>query len=234
MLDMNGRSMVERVLDAVQDSKYVDEVVVVGLDDPGEITTRRPIHLLPNYGGLVSNAIAGVDWLTDNRPKSSMFLACSGDLPLLTGDILDEYIESCQPFDHGLHYIFVAKETMETRFPDSNRTFTKLKGIEVAGGDITVMQFAIVHENRELWEMLANARKHAWKIARIVGLRMVVKLLTRRITIEEIETIASRLIGMPARVVISTHAELAMDADKPHQIDLLREELHTMKVEDEK
>lgn len=225
MMDMGGRTLVERVVDAVQESKYIQAVVVVGLDDPSTLRTKRSVHWLPDHGGLVNNGIAGVDWLMENRPAATAFLACSADVPLATGPILDQYIEACRPFDMGVYYIMVSRETMERRFPESRRTFTKLKGIEIAGGDIMVMQFAIIHENRELWEMLANARKHAWKIARVVGLRLLLKLVSRQLSVREIEETGTRLIGKPARVVISPHAELAMDADKPHQVDILRAEL---------
>ena len=80
-------------------------------------------------------------------------------------------------------------------------------------------------KNKELWEMLTNARKHAWKIAGIIGIDMFFKFIFRRIGTAEIEKKASELIGLPVEVVMSPYAEIGMDADKPHQVDMLRAEL---------
>jgi hypothetical protein len=54
---------------------------------------------------------------------------------------------------------------------------------------------------------------------------MLLKFLFRRVSLADIETTAERLINQPAKVVLSPYAELAMDADKPQQVDLLREDL---------
>jgi len=43
-----------------------------------------------------------------------------------------------------------------------------------------VVQPAIAERNRALLEMLTAARKHPWRIARIVGLPFLLKFLFRR------------------------------------------------------
>lgn len=224
LLDMHGRTMLERVVDALQSSRSVEEIVVVGLGSDLGMQFQRPVHHLPDQGSLVSNGIAGAEWLMQNRPGAAVFLACSADIPTISGPIVDQHLERCRPFDKGIYYSLVSRETMEARFPGSNRTFVKLRGADVAGGDLVVMQFAVVHQNRELWVNLSNARKHAWQIARSVGLRVLFRLLTRRLSVSDIEATAFRLIGVPAAVIMSPFAELAMDADKPRQVELLRAE----------
>jgi hypothetical protein len=113
---------------------------------------------------------------------------------------------------------------MEKRFPGSNRTYVKLKGLEIAGGDIGILSVKLTAQ-KELLETAANARKHAWKIARVVGLRMLIKLLFRQVSLQDIETTGQRLTGFPVKVVLNPHAEAGMDADKPDQVALLRAEL---------
>jgi molybdopterin-guanine dinucleotide biosynthesis protein A len=228
LLDMNGRTMLERVVDALQESQYVEEIVIIGLGSDLGMQFRRPVHHLPDQGGLVSNAIAGIDWLIENRPEATEFLGCSADIPLISGNMVDAYIDSCRPFDQAFYYILVTKETMESRFPGSNRTFVKLRDADVAGGDVVIMRFDIALANRKLWEQMANARKHAWQIARAVGLRVLLKLLIRRLSVADIEATSARLIGSPVKVVFEQHAEMAMDADKPHQVELLRSELERL------
>lgn len=226
LLDMEGRTMLERVMDALQGSKYVEDIVVVGIEDDMGMQFQRPIdNYIPDQGSLVGNVLAGANWLREQHPDMETVLFSTADLPTLTAANVDEYVESCQPFDKGMYYIFVTKEKMEARFPGSNRTYTKLKGIEIAGGDIAVAQVALADENHELWIALTNARKHAWQLARIVGPRVLLKLLFRRLSIADIEETAERLFGRPAKIVLDAPAEMAMDVDKPGQLELLRADL---------
>lgn len=227
LIDMNGRTMLERVIDALQSAASVDNIVVVGLGGDLGMTFKRPVHHLPDQGGMISNVLAGINWLRAQNPDLGMIVLSSADVPLLTGEIVDQFVQACAPYDCAIYYNFVDKETMEKRFPHSNRTFVKLKDTQIAGGDILLAHASLADHNRALWDALTNARKHAWQLARIVGLRFLVKFLFRRVTLRDIEEAAARIIGRPAHIILSPYAELAMDVDKPHQLEMLRAELGT-------
>jgi len=188
------------------------------------MTFKRSVHHLPDHGSLVGNNIAGIAWLREQNPDTGVVLACSSDIPLITANMVDKLDELCQPFDDDYYYTYIAKETMEKRFPGSNRTYVKLKGLEIAGGDLGLMHSSVIDSNRELFEALANARKHAWKIAKVVGLKMLIKFLFRRLGIAELKVEAERILGGSVCIVELPFAELAMDADKPEQVDMLRAE----------
>jgi GTP:adenosylcobinamide-phosphate guanylyltransferase len=225
LLEMNGRTMLERVVDALQSARQIEDVVVVGLGSDMGQTFKRPVHHLPGQGNLIANTIAGINWVLQQKPDTQVVFLSSADIPLLTGEIVDAVIDMCRPFDYGLYYNFITRETMEARFPGSKRTFTKLKGVEVAGGDLGIIKPNALLNNPDLWDALSNARKNAWQIAREVGLMVLLKLLTRRLSIPDIERLATRLTGEPAKVLLNPYAEMGMDGDKPHQVDMLRAEL---------
>ncbi|UCC52299.1 MAG: nucleotidyltransferase family protein [Anaerolineaceae bacterium] len=226
LLDMGERTMLERVMDALQTSNHVDRIVLVGLEDDMGMNFKRPIdQYLPDHGSLVGNVLAGIEWLRQDEPNIESVLFCTSDLPALTGANVDSFIERCEPFDKGIYYIFVTRETMEARFPDSKRTYVKLKGVEVAGGDIAIAQADLADTHEELWRALTNARKHAWKLARVIGFRLLLKFLFRQLSINDIEETAARIIDRPAEIVLDAPAEMAMDVDRPRQLELLRADL---------
>ncbi|MCB8985424.1 MAG: NTP transferase domain-containing protein [Ardenticatenaceae bacterium] len=228
LLPMGDRTMLERVVDAVQGSQYVENVVVVGLGSDMGMTFQRPVTHLPDHGSLVGNIVAGVNWVRERQPDTKMVLGASADVPLLTSQMVDTLVEMCRPFDASVYYTYVTRQTMETRFPHSNRTFVKLKGIEIAGGDLGLMNPTVIDNNEELFTALSNARKHAWKIARVVGIGLLLKFLFRRLGPKEIETEAFRVVGAPVKTINLPYAEMAMDADKPHQVEMLRAELERL------
>ena len=228
LLPMGDRTMLERVVDAMHSAQSVDDVVVIGLGSDMGMTFQRPVYHLPDSGSLVGNIIAGLAWARQRRPGVTAVLGASADVPLLTGPMVDKLVEMCQPFDAGLYYTYATREIMEKRFPHSNRTFVKLKGMEISGGDIGIMNPATIDNNEELFDALANARKHAWKIARVVGIGLLFKFLFRRLGPREIEQEGQRVLGVPIRAVSLPYAEMAMDADKPHQVEMLRAELEKL------
>jgi GTP:adenosylcobinamide-phosphate guanylyltransferase len=222
LLDMGGRTMLERVVDALQSSQSIGDIVVAGLGDDSGMRFQRPVRHIPDQGRMLANVLAGINWIRERKPESRNVIICSADIPTLTGPIIDKFVESCRPFDKAVYYPFVTKETMETRFPGSRRTFVKLKGVQVAGGDVVLVHADLAATHQELWHAVSNARKHAWQLARIVGLGTLLRFLTHRLDFADIEKIGQRMIDRPVKIIISLDAELAMDADKPSQVDLLR------------
>ena len=227
LIDMNGRTSLERVVDALQDSKNVEDIVIVGLGDDMGQTFKRPVHHVPDQGSLVKNGIGGARFLMELKPEATHFLACTADIPLITGEMIDAFIEMCEPVDKGIYYIMVTKEALDARFPNSTRTYVKLKDLLIAGGDISIMSTELAKQD-EILDMVANGRKHAWKLARIAGLKVLIKFIFRRLTLPEIEATAERVVGVPAKIVLNPPAELAMDADKPDQVELVRAELEKL------
>ncbi len=229
LLDMEGRTMLERVMDALQTSDNVDRIVVVGLGSDMGMHFLRPVDMhLTDKGSMVANVLAGLEWLRQDRPDIDKVLFCTSDIPTITGPIVDEFLRRCHPFDNGIYYILVTKEAMEQRFPHSNRTYVKFKGVDGAGGDMAIARAEVADSNQELWEALSNARKHAWKLARIVGFGTLIKYLMRQLSLDDVEETAERIIDGPVGIVVDPPAELAMDADKPQQVDMLRSELRRM------
>jgi molybdopterin-guanine dinucleotide biosynthesis protein A len=228
LIDMGGRSMLERVVEALHSSSCADDVLVVGVaaEDAARVGAQfgRPVAMLPDHGSMIANILAGVAWFRQNRPEAEVVLGCSADIPTITGQIVDEFVEACRPWDKAVYYNFVTRDKLEGRFPYSKRTYSKLNGYEVAGGDMVIARLDVAERNRELVETLTGARKSPWRIARVVGLRMLLKFLLHQVTFADIEATAGRILGAPAQIILDGPAELAMDADKPFQIDLLRAE----------
>jgi GTP:adenosylcobinamide-phosphate guanylyltransferase len=226
LLKIGDRTMLEYVISAVQGVTGISNMVVVGIDEndvpPALRSAGSQLAFLPDSGGLVQNIKTAIDYLDQRQSDPQPLLVTTADIPLLTSDVLERFIDSCRPFDRLAYYNLVSRETLERAFPNSQRTFVKLKGVQVAGGDLALAHPRIIHTNPELWEAMYNARKHAWRLARLVGPLTILKLLTRQMSIAEIESKASRLIGEPVRILNSPYAELAMDVDKPQQVELVR------------
>lgn len=222
MLEIRGRTLIEYVAAAFHAAQQVENITIVGLGDDRGLTFPQPMQHVPDQGGMISNAIAGIEAAQRLNPSAQNLILSTTDIPLITGAMIDEWLEQCHPYDHLLYHTFVPAPLMQQRFPGSKRTFTKLKGMEITGGDVILVQPRIIHTNRALWHAAANARKHPWKLARLVGFTTLFKFLTRQLSLSDLELIGQRLLGAPIKIILARHAELGMDGDKPHQIELIQ------------
>jgi hypothetical protein len=61
--------------------------------------------------------------------------------------------------------------------------------------------------------------------AAVIGWDTLFQLFTRQVTLQELVDKASQRIGIKGRVIIWSQAEPCMDVDKPHQLEIMREDL---------
>jgi hypothetical protein len=70
-----------------------------------------------------------------------------------------------------------------------------------------------------------KSRKNPLFLASLIGLRNVGKFLMGKLTPADIEKAASRMMGTQCRLMITGHAELGSDVDKPDDLRLARKRL---------
>jgi hypothetical protein len=157
--------------------------------------------------------------------KNEYVLIVSSDIPAIKPEMVDWLVKTCMQTDDDLYYGVCKREVMEKRFPDSKRTYTKLKDVEVCGSDISVSHVSMATEHLDMWESLIGTRKSPLRQAGMIGLDTFFQVFTRSITLEDLATKISSRIGIKGRAIIWPHAEPCMDVDKPHQLELLRADL---------
>jgi len=225
LLDIAGKPMIQWALDALGNAKNVDNVIVVGLTAKSGLTCKKPLHYLSNQGRMLSNIVAGVNKVLEIHPQAEYVLIVSSDIPALRGEHVDWLIETCMQTHDDLYYGVCPREVMETRFPNSRRTYTKLKDMQVCGADINVSHVRMATEHLDMWEQLIGNRKSPMKQAAIIGPTLALKYFTGQLTLTDAVERITKRIGITGRLIVWEHAEPCMDVDKPHQLELLREDL---------
>jgi GTP:adenosylcobinamide-phosphate guanylyltransferase len=225
LIDIAGKPMIQWVLDALSDAKRVDNVIVIGLSPKSGVTCKKPLHFLSNQGRMLANIVAGVNKSLELNKKNQYVLIASSDIPALKPEMVDWLIETCLETKDDLYYGICPKDIMEARFPGSRRTYTRLKGMALCGADMHVSHVSMATDHLDMWEQLIGNRKSPLRQASIIGLGTFFRVLTRSITLDElVDTVCTR-IGIKGRAVQYPFAEPCMDVDKPHQLELLREDL---------
>src|SRR3990170_5899214 len=224
LLDVAGKPMAQWVLDALNDSATVDGVIIIGLGPESGLIPSKPVAYLADHGGAVPNALAGVERALAVDPATSHVLLTSCDVPAVTAEMIDWRVrvglEAAADFD----YLAIERSVMEQRYPGSRRTYTLLRGTQVCGGDINMAHVRLA-QNARFIERLTAARKSPLRMASLIGWNVLFLFLTRQLTIESGEKLVSRNLGIHTRIHLCPYAELGMDVDKPHQLEILRADL---------
>jgi CTP:molybdopterin cytidylyltransferase MocA len=212
----------------------VDRIVVVGLPAAAATMLDRQVDHLRDQGGIIRNALAGVRRLADREHPERLILLCTADAPLITVETLSALMIAAAPYDSAFYYPVVTRETMEAAFPGSRRTYGRLREGELSGGNAVLLKAEIAETHIPFWEALTEARKHPIRLARIVGPTLAVKALLRRVSIGDVERRTAKKLGLSVQAVLMTRPEIAMDVDKPHQLEMVQSLLNTGRTNDER
>jgi GTP:adenosylcobinamide-phosphate guanylyltransferase len=225
LLDVAGKPMAQWVLDALSASNEVDDIVLIGLEPDSGVTCTKKLYFLPNQGSMIENLLAGIREALAHNPDASHVLAVSSDIPAVKGTMVDWVIQTAMETQHDFYYNVVTRQVMEKRFPNSNRSYTRLKDAELCGGDMNVVRTITSDSHQDLWNKIVDSRKNVFKQAALIGYDTLFLLLLRAITVEQAAARVSKRLNIRGRAVICPYAEVAMDVDKPHQLEILRADL---------
>ncbi len=225
LLDVAGKPMVQWVLDALNASRHVEHIVVIGLEADAPITSAKPLTFLPSRGHMVDNILAGANAILERAPQTEYAIVACSDIPAITGAMVDWLAEQALADPADAYYTVIRRETMEKRFPGSKRSYTHLKDVTVCGGDINIFRPSLAHTNIEFWDKVIESRKNVFKQAALVGYDTLLLLLLRQLTLQAAIEKVTRRLNLRGRAIVSPYAEMGMDVDKPFQLEILRADL---------
>jgi GTP:adenosylcobinamide-phosphate guanylyltransferase len=230
LLEIGGKPMIQWVLDALSASQKVESVVVVGIDESSGVTCTKPLTFVPNQEGMFENLKAAALKMVGLKPGTKVVVSLSSDIPAISGEIVDWVVQKVQETDDEIYYLVHSREVMETRFPESRRTYYRLGNVDVCGADIHAFDVSLVTTNQDLWRRLMAARKNAFKQAALLGFGTLVLFVLRVLTVEKAAQRVSHHLKIRGRVIFCPYAEAGMDADKPFQVQILHRDLEKRKV----
>ncbi len=222
ILDIAGKPMIQWVLDALSASHKIDNIIVMGMSEKIGLVASKPVYYLPNEGRMLANIVAGIGKTLELNPQTEYVLIVSSDIPALTGEMVDWLVEQIEGTPADIYYGVIPRAVMEKRFPNSKRTWTHLKGLDVCGADINAAHVSMATEHLDTWEELIGHRKSALKQAATIGFNVLFMMILRQLTLDDIVKRVSERIGIRGKAIIWPWAEAGMDVDKPHQLEIMR------------
>ena len=212
LVPIANRPMIAWVIEALRAAETIDEIIVV-------VPTDRDLgdwaanvdHIVVSESSFMDNALAGFAALGDGRAV----LAATGDLPALTPDAVDDFVGQSLASGAEFTYPLVSAEDMEEQFPGSQRTYVKVDGGQVTGGNMMLLSPELVRRHRELGQRLFDARKSPVRMAQVLGLPFIAKYLTGVLRVHDVELKMEQLLGAKCAAIRTHFAAIGADVDKP-------------------
>ncbi len=219
LIDIAGKPMIYYVLRAVKACPRIGRVAVVGPREALQVAVPAgDAVLVERVGSIVDNLEAGIEAL---RPQG-MVLIVTADLPLLTVEAIEDLLQKADADPADIYYPLLRKETNEAKFPEMKRTYLTLAEGTFTGGNVILASPRGLEACGRLLEEAVATRKKPWMMATFLGLRCTVKFILRRLSIHDVERRLQEIAGVRGLAIISEFAEIAVDVDKPSDLELVR------------
>ncbi|WP_066634293.1 nucleotidyltransferase family protein [Desulfolucanica intricata] len=222
LIPIGPKLMVEYVVDALTKSKKIDRIVIVGpcRELAGRFTGDR-ISVVEAGETLMDSFTKGVNQL----PGTDRVLVVTADIPLLTPLAIDSFIEACNKERADLYYPIVPRETVESRYAQTQRTYVVMREGVFTGGNIFLVNPAAAKDCITKGQEIINLRKSPFKLCRLVGFMFLIKFLLHLLSIKEVQEKASNLLGLSGLAIILDYPEVGVDVDKPSDLALVSQTL---------
>jgi GTP:adenosylcobinamide-phosphate guanylyltransferase len=225
MLEIAGKPMIQWVLDALDGAAGIENVIVVGLENETGFSSAKISARLESQGDILPNIRHGVDAAYRLNPNTGHVAVVSSDIPGIRAEHVDWVVNAALETDEDAYYNIIRREVMEARYPSSKRSYVRLRDMEVCGGDLNILRASLVQNNEALWDRIIASRKSALKQAALLGYDTLFLLMFRLITMKDAERRVTRRLNLSGRALVCPYAEIGMDVDKPHQYEMMCEDL---------
>jgi GTP:adenosylcobinamide-phosphate guanylyltransferase len=226
MIELLGKPMVQWVIDALDGATSVADLYVIGLPADCGLQAEKPMHFLEDQGSMIDNIRHGVLQTQKDHPERTKALLASADIPAVEPQMIDWFASQiADDPKQMLYYNVITRQTMENRFPNANRSYLHFKDVSVCGGDLNAVDKNAFAIERPMVQKLTEARKKPLKQAGMIGFDTLLLIALRLITLQATVKRVCQRLDLEAKALLCPYAEMGMDADKPHQLAILRQDL---------
>ncbi len=217
LVPINGRPMVEYVVDALSRCEDIGRICVVIPVEYSFNGLSKKVGVNVASGSLPAVAKAGLDFLQAKEPV----LMLSADIPLITPEAVSDFLKKCSTKKAEFYYPIVRYGKSEKQFPSVKRTYARVKEGRFTGGNIMLVNPKFINRNFGLIERIYELRKQPLKIAQILGFSFLLKFILGMLTISQLEGRIGQMTNAVCVAIETPYVEIGVDVDKESDLQLV-------------
>lgn len=219
LIEIAGKPMVTFVAEALAQCRKVKRIFVLGpIAELAKYSFPDNTHFAESGSTIAETIRLGMAALG----HSERVLVATADIPLLTSEAVEDFLLQCANVEADLYYPVVPQEINERRYPGNKRTYVRLKEGVFTGGNIFLVNPAIVSHCMDVAEEFIARRKKPLKLCCMLGWSFVIRFFLGTLTLKNVEQRVAELLDIRGAVIQSPYPELGIDVDKPSDLELVR------------
>lgn len=226
LLPVDGTPMIRRVVSALLAAPSIGRILI-SIDVPDLLAAEFSgpgadrIGFLPSADTPSLSALAAVETATGGAGGAGPMLITTADHPLLEPAWVERFCREAEASGADIVAGLAPAEVIQAAFPESRRTYLRFRDGHFSGCNLFALLRPEGTKAIRLWRRVEKDRKRPWRIAKALGLPMLLGYLAGRLTLDAALARLSRLAGAKAAVVVLPVAEAAVDVDKPEDLVLV-------------
>jgi CTP:molybdopterin cytidylyltransferase MocA len=216
LIRLQGETLLARVVAALRAAGATRILVVSSHPEVRAEIARLGAEALDEAAGPSLSVRAGAEAL------GTPLVVTTADHALLQPEWVQRFIADV-PSDADVAVLMAARPTVEAAAPSTKRTWLKLADGQWSGCNLFWLANDRALQVIDLWRRVEAERKRPWKMAWILGPRMLLRFITRRLSLHGAARRLGDLAGVRAAIVETPYGLASVDVDKPADLDLVRE-----------
>jgi len=219
-VEIGGIALVARVIAALRSAPGISRIIVVAPPQTHAAAALAGADERRAAGArMVESLEAGLAGLPGEEPV----LVAASDLPVLNAAAIGEVLAAAHARDLDLAYAVVNRTVHDAAFPGVPHTWAKMVEGRFCGGGLVVLKPRVLPALRVVLDDLGAARKSPLRLAALFGWDILPRFALGSLTVNAAEKRACAILRAPAGAIVCTHAEVAVNVDRPSDVALANE-----------
>ena len=241
LIELNGRKIIEYVIEAVDHAEYCERIIIVGISaDDIDYIPNHPIDFIPSSGSRMDTLMTMVDYLEEEYQGQlpNQILILSADIPLITGKMIDSIIndlieEHGDNFEHiQYYYPLVPKDIVLEKYPHANKRFRKFTEGVFATGDFNILSPSVLRNTKtvETVEKILKSRKTIVRLLFKFDIFAPIKYILGRLSLRDrVLPFMKEYVDVDIALMITQYPEIVLDLDYPEDVEEMEQLVRSLK-----
>ncbi len=227
--------MLIRVLDTLLNCHEIHRITVC-FDQPELIQSHDLIQKALkqqklNFIDTAATPASSVQAFLNAYQNEYPFLLTTADHPLLTSNMVTNFIENSDPYA-DLSVGLATEKVIQSAYPQSVRTYYRMRDGGFSGCNLYIIRSRVAEKVIVFWQKMERYRKKPLRLIAQIGWWSVIRFRLFGLTINQAFQLLSKRLGVNAQPTIIPYAEAAIDVDKPSDFDLASQILQNRLAQD--
>ncbi len=216
-IEIDGKPMLLRVLEALESSACIDKILLSGPDKKKLDRQSEIRQAIQNGNTLWSPPLESPSTSTyaalGSLPPAEKVLLTTADHPLLSAAIVDEFCTRSVALDADIVVGLAEYSLVHDAWPEMRKTVLRFRGNGLCGCNLFAFLTPEGREAANFWRSLESERKKPLRVIQSLGWWTVLKYFLGRLPLEKALDTLSRQLGLRVGAVILPFADAAIDVD---------------------